>query len=201
MASARPLDLDALLYQAKWGKELPRSVIDAIVAAVDDPDYAHDRYDLLHILGRGSVLDQRRLMERFLHYREDPQLASIALRSLTSYWGWHAQYLDELLAFALGVDWDDDNAVRVIAISQLGEYARQTRDPALIRFLVAIVDDETQDELHRSFALRAVARALGYSHNDMPSAARFQPLDSPWSMTVRADAQTYLDTTPPDHTP
>ncbi|MGF1660858.1 MAG: hypothetical protein ACFCVG_00050 [Kineosporiaceae bacterium] len=192
MTSPAPLDLDDLLDRVKSGERLPHATVEQIVAAIHDPTSPYPLYTLLHILGRGFMVEHRPLMESFLDYREDPMITSIALRSLTAYWGLHSDYLDDLTTFARGVDWDDEDDVRIIALSQLGEYAREVHDIHVIRLLVEILDKEAEDELIRSFAVAAVARALGHDHNEMPSAARFEPLDSPWSVAIRKEAADYL---------
>lgn len=66
----------------------------------------------------------------------------IELQSLVSFWGLHSEYLPELKRFAApSATEDDQNQVRVVALSALGEYARSTKDLDVIRLLVGIFDD------------------------------------------------------------
>ena len=120
-----------LLDRAKWA-HLSQAEIEAVAQELQQPNPEADRYTLLHILGRACAVSYRGLVERFLDSPDDPMLARIALQSLVDYWDLAEQYLDELLRFVRGVPWDVDGDVRLVAISNAGEYLRSHRESNLL---------------------------------------------------------------------
>jgi hypothetical protein len=106
------------------------------------------------------------------------------VQSVSGYWGLSAKYVEEIRRFLAGVPWDDIGMVRLVAISEAGEYLRLHTDSDLVRRLYefATVPDEWLQEYEVAIpsdetraALAALARAVGGSGG--------QILDQPESQT------------------
>ena len=139
-------------------------------------------YTLIHILGAASIgppdgsdtevpmdeiLKCRKLVESFLHYSKDPMVSKIALQVLCSYWGDTKDYIQEIKDFAKGVDWDFDEDVRMLAISEMGEQVRGTRDKQLLKILIQIFENPQENEIIQECVYTALARAGGQEWHDL----------------------------------
>ena len=135
-----------------------------------------DRYGLLHILGHAGDRCYRPLVERFLECSDDPMLAHLALQTLCLFWGETERYMGHVLRFLRGVEWDREELVRQLAASMAGEYLRASHDEVLLRELVRIWDDQSEDPLTRENAYFGLCRAMGREWEEMPSAAKFMDI-------------------------
>ena len=176
-----------LLEKAKWSK-----LTDAEVGAVarelqrEKPDT--DRYTLLHILGRAGATAHRGLVERYLDVPDDPMLARIALQTLIDYWDLADEYLAVTKRFVHGVAWDVDQDVRLVAISNAGEYLRTHEEPELLGEILRIFNDDREMRMSRETAYRALARATGRPWKELPSAASHFDLQHDIDPRVIAEA-------------
>jgi len=164
-----------LLQRAKWGT-LSQGELAQVAAALHEPDPQVDRYTLLHILGRAGDRSYRSLVERFLHDQDDPMIARLALQILCSFWGETGRYLEEVLQFIQWVPWDDEEYIRLVAISAAGEYLRVHTEPRVLRALIRIFENEEEDHLTRQGAYRALARAVRRDWDQLPAATRLLDL-------------------------
>jgi len=162
----------------------------AVTQSLRDRSDDHDPYTLLLILGLGFRFDQRRLVEEFLDDPADSMLTALALEILCEWWGDTAHYLGIARKFAQGVQWDEEDDVRVQAISVLGRYCATTFDRGALGDLLALAESHERD-LIREFAIEALAVALGI---DWLNAAARGPSDSPWSQQVVQQARRKLET-------
>jgi DNA-binding transcriptional regulator YhcF (GntR family) len=162
-------NLDALLDKAKWS-ELTQEEIAEVVKRIENfKENENDLYTLIHILGRSGAWQYRKLVEKFLYYPEESMISRIALKTLCDYWGYAKDYLDVLESFIKGVEWDEYEQIRLSAIRIAGMYIRETNDTSLLRLLLEIFENEKEDEVIRSCAYEAIARAVGRDWNDLPS--------------------------------
>ncbi len=129
------------------------------------------RYTLLYIIGRSYAKSYRKLVESYLEYPEDPELSALALQILCGFWGDTPHYLDQVLRFIYGVDWDTSNECRLMAISVVGEYLRDREEKRFLKELIRIYEDEREDHHLREAAYLALARAMGRTYQEIPSAA------------------------------
>jgi hypothetical protein len=162
---------DELLDRAKWGT-VSDSELTRVAERLQNGDPDSDPYMLLHILGKAGGKKHRALVEKFLQHREDPMLARLALQILGGFWGETERYLVTMIEFARGVAWDNEDWVRLIALSLLGEHARHFRDVKAIAVLLEVFDDEAAELLAREAAYIALARSMGKEWKDIPPKAR-----------------------------
>lgn len=124
-------------------------------------------------IGKSNSIEHRSLVESFLESSDYPMLARLALEILCDWWGLREQHQTQLLRFVKGVDWDLDDGgfVRLVAISQSGDYLRHRSDPHLDRALLDLYDDEyASDVFLKGVAYAALARATGKAWNEIPRA-------------------------------
>jgi hypothetical protein len=128
-----------------------------------------DLYTLIYILGRSEAWQYRKLVEKFLYYPEESMISRIALKTLCDYWGYTKDYLNVLKSFIKGVEWDEYELIRIVAIRIAEEYIRETHDTCHLKLLLEIFENEKEDEVIRIGAYEAIARAVGRDWNDLPS--------------------------------
>lgn len=189
------MNYDELLQRAKWGAGLTREELNHVASQLTSQSPKANRYTLLHILGAGGDEQYRQLIESFLNYKDDTMLAKLALQILCGFWGDTDRYRDYVLKFLKGVEWDDDDDCRLIAISAAGEYLRKTADPDLLRELLRIFYDEEDWPSVREGAYSALARAVGMEWGDLPSAANKMDFYKDVDSTVLEKAAKRLSTT------
>lgn len=165
---------DELLERAKQG-HLSSHEVSEVAAELAGGAPATDRYTLLHILGRSGDTAYRPLVESFLICKADPMLSRLALQILCDYWGYSELYLERVREFVNGVSWDTEEDVRQIAIAIVGEYLRAHSEPALLRELLTIFENEGESQSMREAAYFALSRATGREWTQIPPASR--PLD------------------------
>jgi hypothetical protein len=183
--SLRPPEL---LERVKHGHRLSDIETQDVVAALSDAGRGFDRYTLLHVLGRADQTQLREVVERYLCCPEDPQLSQLSLTILCTWWNLTEDYLGRVLEFVGSVHWDVDQEVRQTAIGILGRYIRSHRNLDLLARLLSVVEDQSEWTLIREDAVRALAVALGHDLASMPPVSRREPLDSPWSHSIVAEA-------------
>ncbi|HEX3050719.1 MAG TPA: hypothetical protein VHP83_08695 [Aggregatilineaceae bacterium] len=131
-----------------------------------------DRYILIRILGKGGGISYRQMVEGFLNSPGDPMLAQSALWTLCIYWGLTGQYLPQVQDFVQGVSWDSEEDVRISAITIAGEYLRAKPNPTLLRQLMTIFENPEERQIVREVAYRALGRAIGRAHTELPGGSR-----------------------------
>lgn len=176
------IDLPLLLEKAKDGT-LSAHEARAVAGLLREHPSSGEAYTAIHILGRGWATGYRELVASFLDSPGDPMLARIALTVLVGEWGLGAAYRDELRAFARGVDWDDEDDVRLVALSATGELVRTTGDHELLSDLLAIAADSGEDILVRDTAFDAIARAVGAGYAELRRRSKL-PAGDPWADSI-----------------
>lgn len=171
-------NLNDLLEAAKEGR-ISKIDIDEVAKKIKEIKKDQDRslYTLIHILGRAKAIEYQKLIEPFLIYPNNPNISKITLQSLCTYWNLTSQYLDELKMFIQGVEWDDLDDVRLIAISIAGEYLRMNTDKELLNLLLALFENQENNIVRaaentlliQSCAYSAIARAMGRNYNQISS--------------------------------
>jgi hypothetical protein len=192
MTDGDSLDPDLLLHRLKAGGSVAPGDLDAVRAELTAPSTRFSRYTLLHIVGRGCGPERSDLVETFLTRQVDPPLVGLALRILCDWWSLADRYVDRMAEIAAGMDWDEDDEARLVGISLLGEYLRGHEDRHLLDLLLHTANREADSDVVRGAAVAALARALGREYAEMPSAARIEPVNSPWSRMIREEARRRL---------
>ncbi len=168
---------DELLEEAKWGKLTPEElayVVQKIQSSKPGDD--EDLYTWIHILGRSGNRQYRKLVEGFLYYPSNPIISRIALNTLCNYWSFARDYLKELKTFIKGVDWDEDQDVRDIAVSCAGAFLKEEEEKELLKLIIDIVEkfinaeEDSNDSITWENAYTALSRAMGKEWKDILSA-------------------------------
>ena len=178
-------DLETLRDEAEAGMITPndlRQVAERLSRAGDD----EDRYTMLQIVGEAGDKQHRALVERFLDSPDDPMLARLALEILGHYWGEADRYLDHIRRFLRGVDWDDEDDVRQMALFRAGDYLAKKPDRELLELLIRAVE-RSDDDVMRGSAYLALARAFGIEWKDLPSSSRTFDVDAELQRTGLLD--------------
>lgn len=118
---------------------------------------------------RGAALDPdevRPFIESLLGARSDPWLVREALGALCSYLPGEGRYRDRLRDWVHPLDWDEENDVRTVAISALGDLIRTSGVADGVDDLLQLAEDPEDDM--SDWALRALARATGRAHSELP---------------------------------
>ncbi|MEU4556716.1 hypothetical protein [Micromonospora violae] len=180
-----------LLDRAKHGA-VSRTELEWTAEALADPGSAVDKYTLIHILGlAGSPADYEELVAEFLHNEEDPMLSRMALLSMSS-WRRLDKYLPELLEFCRGVEWDDDEDVRAIALTLAGNYLASRVNCDLLEILIDTAKHEVGSGSARRLALDALAVATGSSRSSIPRLTDDIDFNGRWAVSVLSGAENLL---------
>ncbi len=182
---------EELLERAKI-ERLPTEQLVDVVHQVQHPQPQADLYTLLYILGLSGDASYRHLMEKYLESPDDPMLARMALHVLCNYWDLADQYTDQVLRFLQGVPWDDEEDVRLVAISIAGRHLRLHPDSRLLGALISIFENPEEGQTVREAAYQALAIALGRSQKDLPPASRHFDLTTETDPTVLQQARRRL---------
>jgi hypothetical protein len=130
-----------------------------------------DPYDALLIIGRVGATQYRGLVEKYLNARDNPMLARLALMILCRYWKLAPEYRDSLEAFIRKMEWDEDDDVRLLAISITGSLLANQHDSRLLELLIDIFRDSSEAHLIREVAYCALAEACGKTPAELPKAS------------------------------
>ena len=180
------------LGKAKDGL-LSKHELDQVIATIKEPETQGRSYTLLHIIGRAMDVSNEGLVASYLDCPEDPMLSRLGLQILCNYWGLTPKYLSYVCRFLSSVDWDVDGDVRQIAASIAGEHLRTTSDDDLFRSLLDISKNESDLPEMRITAIHALARAMGYSWNDVPTInSRLSPGDEWYRHTLEQAFERFL---------
>lgn len=166
---------DDFLSAAKRG-DLQDSDAKRVAAELTSPVTQHDRYTLIHILGKAGRREYRAIIEGYLESPEDPMLAKIALETLCSYWNEAVSYRSQVLRFCRGVHWDTEDDVKLIAISAAGEILRENQDEVLLTQLLHLCSPEQSNAVVPMAAESALLRAAGVEWHALPAVSRLRPV-------------------------
>ncbi len=131
------------------------------------------------LFGKVGGPEYRELIERFIDYPTQPWVSVQALNTLCTDWDLTAEYLPKVKEFIKGVDWDESDEVRLIALSIAGEYLRKTFEKELLQLLISFFEDlgkndtfQEKRDYARAFlqscAYQNLARAMGKEWEEIP---------------------------------
>ena len=101
-------------------------------------------------------------------------LARLALLILCRYWAMSSNYVKDIKKFIEGVNWDEDEDVKLMAISCASEVFKDYFDNDLLRMLYNVfIDIKNEDEINRAAAYTSMAIIIGINITSIPSPARF----------------------------
>lgn len=177
------------LFMESKERRLSPEELDLVKAELLDPESTEERYRLLYILGRGGDPSLLPVVEPFLDSPDEPMLARLALEILCHMWDLYDRYRDEIIRFIIGVSWDEDEDVKLMAISCAGSLVQEHPDPELIRLLIWVAESPDEDDVNTQVALRALARATGFAWSDLPQVSAGLPADSDLGRAILAKAR------------
>lgn len=97
-------------------------------------------------------------------------ISKIALQTLCHYWGFTEQYLDQIIWFIRGVEWDENEEARLIAMSIAGRYCQHQSNPEIFKSLIDVFEDPREEGFIRRFAYESLGEAMRRDGRDIPSA-------------------------------
>lgn len=176
-------EINDLAKKATW-KELSKEEIAYVEKKFKEaiPGEDLDLSSYIYILGRIGATAHRPAIEKYLECPLDSYAAGQALKILCIYWRYTEDYLEKVMAFIKGVEWDVNDDVRLMAFSVAGEHLRRTDhkkplDQELLKLLSCFFfdprsipgyqGDECYHDLLRSCAYTALARAVGKNHYEI----------------------------------
>ncbi len=180
-----------LVKRAKRGT-LPQKEIKEIAIILEQSPPGMNLYPLLLAIGYSNAVDYRKTVEAFLYCEREPMLAALALQILCDFWGNTQLYIEDVKRYVQGIHWDDDQDVRLRAISIAGEYLHQENDRELLEYLYTVVGDRKEEQLIRENAYCALARAAGRDWNELPSATRSFDLEKDIDLKILEEIQQRL---------
>ncbi|NRB68437.1 MAG: hypothetical protein HRU48_13895 [Vibrio sp.] len=132
-----------------------------------------EAYDFLLILGRANATEYRNIVEQYLHHPEDPMLSRLALQILCRYWGKAKDYIEILCEFIEGVDWDDEEDVRDMALSCASEVFKEKNSTELLKYVYDIFNNPHEDSISRGAAYESLAVLFGIEASKLPQPLHF----------------------------
>jgi|GEM_PF-2155607 len=117
-------------------------------------------YLWLAALGTAGDTKHRELIESFLYYTSDPEIAELAFSILTRDWGFVADYIKELKQFLKGVDWDKEEKLRKSAVCSAERFLAKNEDQELCSSLITIIEDPNLENSLRQSAYFALPEAM-----------------------------------------
>ena len=159
------MNIDALLAKATKG-----SLSDSELSFAADlaASRSSDAYTAIMVLGRSFAKKYRPLVETYLESPDNPMFARGAVYALCDCWDETERYLPQIIAFCRKVDWDDENDVRLIALSSAGEFLRNNWSQELAECVLHVAETE-EDVIISNAAKQAIARAVGLEYSEIPS--------------------------------
>jgi len=142
-------------------------------------------YTYIQALGEGAGPELADKVEPFLHSK-DNTLAYVALQVLCTDWDLTSHYVDDLVAFIRGVDWDigvpdfPDRDVQGLAIRLGGRYVHQVKDIRVLDALFSAYEDAKYraKDFDMQVALQGLALATGFRRlHEMPHLSDEKPWD------------------------
>ena len=164
------MSVDDMIRRATAGTISP-SEIDTVARSLEKGE--GDEYDRLLILGRANAIEYRPLVEKYLDSPDDPMLARLAVQILCRYWGLASEYSDVLERFIRKVPWDEEEDVRVMAVSCCDVLLAKPDFKHLLEYIYELFQDESECSILRQAAYCAIAISVGKLPSDLPSPARF----------------------------
>jgi hypothetical protein len=171
------VNAQALLQKAKGG-DLSPSELAMVAKALGDGDHDADPYDLLLVLGHSNATQYRSIVEQYLRGNDDPMVRKAALEVLCRHWDLTGEYLDVIRRALKGLPGDEDGDLLLSAVGISGEYLREHSEPVLLETLLGLFRDVRVRQIVREAAYGAIARAVGRTWNELPSAARHFDLET-----------------------
>ncbi len=164
-------DYDDLLSRAKWDS-ISNEEKDEILRQLGDENYKNHWYKLLYALCRGGDKRHLPVILSYLDRTDVPNLTRLALQQLNLGWNVNAELTPYITRFIKGLDWDESEGVRLMAIMLAGTCLREIASQEMLQALWDVYEnDRSDDPLDNCFyldAYRSLANAVGIDDEDLP---------------------------------
>lgn len=157
----RSIEPNRLVDLARDDHLTPQQV-QRILRQLDAQRGGADEYTLLNAVGWLGP-EHESVVASYLERPDDPMLSRLALQILVHRFGKAEAYMAQIAALAQGVEWDEDEDVRLVALSAAGQAVRERPDGyrVLLLILLDTATDNAERSLIRSTAIEALRRGLG----------------------------------------
>lgn len=172
------MDPEKLLNEINKGKGISEEVLKEVIELLEgdslDSLSPDDVYSYVSILGVADAKNCMHVLDKFLDYK-DPLTVVKVLGILCESWDCTEDYLERVIAFALGVSWDEEEDLRQAALGILGEYLYKTtsidveQKKNLIELLDSVFSDKDVDIFSRIAAYRALCRSAKWNWEKIPA--------------------------------
>jgi hypothetical protein len=158
-----------MIDKAKAGI-LSRRELDEVAARLERRALTSDLHEKLLVMMFGGDARYRRAVEPYLDFQANLEIARSALETLCSYWYLTADYVDWLVWFGKGVEWDFNwsPTVRPLALSIAGRHLSYKKSRRLLALLITVSEDETEQQKNREEAASALLEASGVPPHKVP---------------------------------
>lgn len=158
-----------IIDRAKAGL-LSRQQLDEIAGRLERRELSSDLLEKLLVMMFGGDARYRRAVEPYLDFQANLQIPRFALETLCTYWYLTADYVDWLIWFGKGVEWDFkwNPTVRPLALSIAGRHLAYKKSRRLLELLIAVSEDETEQRKNREEAASALLEASGVPPHKVP---------------------------------
>jgi hypothetical protein len=168
------MNINELITKATRG-DIEQHEIEEVVRCLETG--SGPQYEALLVIGRSGASQYRGLVEKYLDARDNPMLARLALMILCEYWDLSLEYKSRIHEFVRKVEWDDEDDVRVLAISIAGSLLVRHDDRGLLQLLIHIFRDPLERPFIRQTAYCALGEAAGKNRLELPIVARHFDLE------------------------
>lgn len=165
-----------ILEKAKWGKLSSEEIklLGSALSASNEPDL----YTVIHAIGKAELTQYQDKLEEFLDYPKDPFVSVITIKVLCGFWGLTEKHIDVVLKFLKGVDWDEDEDVRLESLNIIGQYLFKKKTPHVYKLVLDIFEDESNFNAIRSAAYSALGKSIGKTWEELPPASKPMNFDT-----------------------
>ena len=159
-----------MIDKAKAGL-LSRQELDEVAARLERRELTGDLHEKLLVMMFGGDARYRRAVEPYLDFQPNLEIARSALETLCTYWYLTADYVDWVVWFGQGVEWDFEwsiATVRSLALAIAGSHLAYKKSRKLLELLIGVSEDETEQQKNREEAAAALLEASGVPPHKVP---------------------------------
>jgi hypothetical protein len=159
-----------MIDKAKAGL-LSRHELDEVAARLERREPSGDLHEQLLVIMFGGDARYRRAVEPYLDFQPNLEIARSALETLCTYWHLTADYVDWVVWFGKGVEWDLDwsiAVVRPLALAIAGRHLAYKKSRRLLELLIGVSEDGTEQQINREYAASALLEASGVPPHKAP---------------------------------
>jgi hypothetical protein len=143
-------------------EKLSREELDSVASDLTNPD---DLYQRVRILAKSFNPHYIPVFEKLTTYVDDTMVAGEALRALIDFHGRY-EYLPLLMKYIEGVNWDDNDDLKLHAVHIATAYLEEHKDQRIIALLIKQFE-ESENSVIRDAAHEALMTAADVDRSDV----------------------------------